>query len=417
MRDALCAVCGRREPARGLVCEADRKRLAEQLAELPGQIARIDRNLVPAASTALDGDRVRVTRVDAPLPVRTDALSLAGPGSEDVEWMPALAALHPAVRRWTTRHTVVVERRAGAEVVREERTIILWHRALVPGVDDPATGHRYPVLVDDDDQAGVVPPREWLDVWARRFRLHFGHHVPRRTFPRRPQPPRVLDADERLLEEEVRMGRVRTVLGIGGYVKPVDRPDDPLAEEWDIRFGAIPTDKAVAGNVRYLLTWLDRACDNHPDIGELAAELRSLAAELGRVLGERPDQQWLGRCPAVVVDHADGEDSRRACGAGLWQDPHASQVRCPRCQSVWGPDPRALLQLAGEIRTAWPLDRRRRYCRREITNLPALACSGCGQPLHVRWREVTAPAVDRERWWRCVGVSCSNRCPDAGKGV
>ncbi len=395
-RDTSCVVCGRREPARGRVCESDRKRLTEQLAALPGQMARIDRSLIPIAGGGLDDERVHITRVDAPIPVRVDALSLAGPGSEDVEWMPAAAVMQPAVRRWATRSTVTIERTVNGQVVQEERTIVEWHVA--------GSGE----LVGNDDQGGVVPPREWLDVWARRFRRFFGHHVPRRTYPRRPEAQAPLEAEER-------RRRARTVLGIGGYVEPVARPDDPLAEEWDIRFGERRTDHATDGNVRYLLTFLDAACDRHPDVDMLAAELRSLSAELGRVLGERRDQQWLGRCPAMIV-RRDGEEVRRPCGAGLWQNPHASRVCCPRCQSTWGPGALELLRLAGEIRQVWPLDRRRRYGVPERDGVPEQKCAGCGKPLEVRWQEVTAP-TDREQWWKYVGVSCSSRCPDAGKGV
>ncbi len=403
MSDALCAVCWRREPARGLVCEPDRKRLAAQLAALPRQILALDEHLVPTAVGFAD-ERVHLTRVEAPLPLRTDVLSLLGPGSEDVDWMPALSVLHPAVRRWSTTQTVVIERLDGRQLVREERTITDWHQELVLDAGGRS------VLVRDDDQTGVIPPREWLDIWTRRFRRHFGHHVPARTTKHRPPAEPSLEADER-------QRRARTVLGFnegrGGTIPALERPDDPLADEWVIRFGGPPRYQAAAADVRYLTTWLDAACDDHPDIGAMAAELRSLSAELRRILGEAPEQQWLGRCPAVIVE---SDDVRRPCGAGLWQDPYVSQAQCPRCSSTWGTSAPELLALARDIRTMWPLDRRRRYSAADRRQVPAVACAGCGQELAVQWREITA-AADRERWWRFSGVACASGCADAGKGV
>lgn len=407
------------------MCDACRDRLAEQLTALPRRLNDLDLQLLPAG-TGWSDDRVSVTRVEAPLPARADVLSLTGPGSEDVEWVPALVALHPAVHRWTTRQDVAVERIVDGEYVQEDRTIVRWHRAPVTVLDStqkvrcrcgdsdlhhPA-GH--PVLIADDDQAGVVPPREWVDMWARRFRSHFGHHTPSRTRPVRRWPELGPPPDAALKAAE-RQQRARTVLGMagdGGYRPPVERPDDPAAEEWRIRFGAPARFQAVIADVRYLRVWLDRACDSHPDIATMAAELRSLTAEMARALGDTPDQQWLGRCPAVIIDR--GDDTRSVCGAALWQDPHASQIQCPRCRSTWGPDPRAVLRLAGDIRQAWPLDRRRRYSTADQRSLPQQSCKACGGELDVRWREVTAPA-DKQRWWRYIGVACAD-C-DAAKGV
>jgi hypothetical protein len=195
--------------------------------------------------------------------------------------------------------------------------------------------------------------------------------------------------------------------GHAGDPRGVDwRPDDPLEQEWAIRFGDPAPGRRMTGDVRYLLTWLDHIGDDGYELAAFATQLRALSAELTRTLGERPDDQWLGRCPTLLTPRgADGEEQvRRPCGAGLWQDPHAQQVRCPRCTATWGPNIRELLHLAAEIRRVWPVDVRRRYSRAEkdvtskqVGSRPG--CPRCGQPALLVWRDVTA-AGDRSRWWR-----------------
>jgi hypothetical protein len=157
------------------------------------------------------------------------------------------------------------------------------------------------------------------------------------------------------------------------------------------------------------------ACLHDIGIADFTAELRALSAELTRVLGEQPDQQWLGRCPATIADHATPDDGR-PCGAGLWQDPHASVVECPHCHATWGPRATDLLTLAGQIRRVWPVDRRRRYTADDVDAVPALPCPapGCGQTLDLWWREVTA-TTDRRRWWRPDKITCPSGCAEAEK--
>jgi DNA-directed RNA polymerase subunit RPC12/RpoP len=188
------------------------------------------------------------------------------------------------------------------------------------------------------------------------------------------------------------------------------REEDPVADAWEIRFGQVGTPRGAAVNIRYLHAWLPRVAERGDvDVSRFAAGLRSMSAELTRVLGERPDDQWLGRCPATIID-----DGRGACGTGLWQDPHASVVECPRCRSAWGPRPVHLVHLASEIRRVWPLDRRRRYNAEEIDALRPISCPGCVQPVAVKWQEVTAVA-DRGRWWRPVRAVCgTDGCEQAG---
>lgn len=385
MTDDLCVVCRRREPASGYVCQPDRARIAEQLGDLPRKIAALSVQLMPGPAGA--GERVSVSRTGSPTPARLDVLSLIGPGASDIT-----AAFHPLVRRWRTSRTVTVSViKALGELEVEDREVIEWHREIA--LDDEGR----PVYVLDDDQAGAVPPAEWLAGWARAWRAHFGHHTP----APKPSPGHLRGGSD-----------IATRLGLGPARKPADRPMDPLADEMNSRFGVAFT-TAAATNVKYLLTWLDHACDADADVAAMASELRALAAELTRVLGERPDQQWLGRCPAVLSQDT-GTDE--VCGASLWQDPHASQVQCPRCHTTWGPRGVELLYLASEIRRVWPVDRRRRYNADEIDGLAPPACRACRATMKITWREVTATTDDR-RWWRPDAMACPGGCPDPGRSL
>jgi hypothetical protein len=196
------------------------------------------------------------------------------------------------------------------------------------------------------------------------------------------------------------------------------REDDPVCDLWTLRFGESKTPFDTGNNIRYLNMWLAAAAElDAVDMAAFTAELRSLTAELTRVLGEKPDQQWLGRCPAQLVDADTG--AKASCGAGLWQDPHASVVECPRCHSAWGPRMVHLVHLAADIRRVWPLDRRRRYNAEEIDALRPLRCPGCGEhDVQITWQEVTGVG-DKLRWWRPVRTRCRNRavpeCAKAGE--
>lgn len=406
MGEALCVVCRRREPVSGHVCDVDRDRIADQLGGLLRLMTRLRTSLVPSPGPA--SDRVNTSRTGSPMPARLDVLSLIGPGNEAVT-----ATLHPLIRHWSTTRTVDVTTVVGGKLTTIEREIVEWHREAARTADGRE------ILVGSD-QIGTLPPAEWLDSWVRAWRRHFNHSVPLRTRTELPPAPPRPDwrgtSDPALTGRRAghRQARINLVLGLvygyGGNLPAEERREDPLADEWEIRFGEPPRDTASADNVRYLLTWLDEACEQDVGIGALAGELRALTAELTRVLGELPDQQWLGRCPATVTDRDTG--SSRPCGAGLWQDPHASQVQCPRCQSTWGPRKVELLHLATEIRRTWPVDRRRRYTLTEIEELRPLHCPTCGRDALIGWRDVTA-TTDTARWWRPERVHCPAGCPDA----
>lgn len=454
----MCVVCHRQPPERGLVCGSDRDALAGQLYGVIGQVRRLEAELSPGARRG-DGVRVSASKGNAPLPTRLDALSLLGPGSGNVT-----AMLHPQVRHWQTTHeayvtsvrsTTVRENpdwpaRTVADVVTELRTIVQWHRELA--LDDAGK----PLLVADDDQIGTLPPREWLESWSQLWQERFLHGLPRpgRSVPwpnprggpktiqaayaratatvaglRPVQPPgvaalAVLAADPvtapavaamKAIKEQydtaVRDTLSGRSLGYAGDRTRWSRTDDPAVDDLIARFGDAGHSTAVARSVAYLLLWLDDACDRDDTaIGDFAGELRSMSAELARVLGEQPDQMWLGRCPARITDL--GTEQTRLCGAGIWQDPHASQVQCPRCHSTWGPRRVELLHLAIEMRRSWPVDRRRLYTVEERKVVRRPRCRGCGVFADIRWREVT-PLGSKIRVWQPVGASCSSGCDEA----
>lgn len=423
----LCTVCRRREPTSGQVCDPDLTTMSELLADLPRKLRLLPLMLMPGQSPA--GEKVATTRVGSPTPARLDALSLVGPGST-----PVPGALHPLVRRWSTQHAVQVEARVGMYKV-ETRTalIVEWHQEIA------LDGDGRPVLVPDDDQTGVLPPAEWLDQQVSAWRRVFGHTRPPAAYVQAsagPKPPRDVIAwvlqhgtaqqvaalfAVQDLTKKFRQGLVDLVVGNepghDGHRPTHLREDDPVADLWTLRFGepALHRNAGVGANIRYLAAWLRRAAAHDQlDFGRFAAELRSLSAELTRVLGEKPDQQWLGRCPAQLLHVDDDGQIRTSCGGGLWQDPHASVVECPRCHSTWGPRVVHLVHLAAEIRRVWPLDRRRRYAGAERDALKPLPCPACGKSVTIIWRRATAIG-DTEPWWRPARTHCPDGCVKAGE--
>lgn len=379
-----CVVCRRREPDSGAVCNPDRDLIASMVADLPRKLGVLPLQLMPGAGAG--GERVSTSRTGSPVPGRLDALSMAGPGSPEVT-----AAFHPHIRRWKTQRRMTVAAVINRKLVVEERTITDWHQELTL---DP---NGRPVLALNDDQLGILPPAEWLASWAAVWRSRLGHH-------RRPAPRRPSGRYREHLDAVQRQAMATRILGLGPSRST--GPYDPLVEEWETRFGEPTRDEQPAADATYLLTYLDRICDRGDDVEIMATELRALTAELVRILGERPDQQWLGRCPATLTDTT----RTRPCGAGLWQDPHASGVQCPRCHTTW--PHRDILALAAEIRRVWPIDRRRRYHAGEIAALTLPRCPSCGRQVEVTWADVTATLDDRY-WWRPDKTRCPAGCPEA----
>ncbi len=436
MVETLCVVCWHRPPTRGVVCDQDRERITAQLAELPRMMAALALHLVPTA-VGFRTDRVATTRTGSPTTARLDVLNLAGPGTDGLSPQTVAGMLHPQVRKWRTVHRVVVTTTVGGTRRQVERDVVEWHQEMVrkppyTPVHVARTGDRDvfhpairpvvgpPVLVADNDQTGLLPPAEWLDSWARMWRRRFGHATPpaRRAQGAEKTPAGARIAAAAMVLAAQHRYNVQVILGLspGHGGAPTLRAPDPLADEWMIRYGEPAADRASHSNVTYLLAWFDQASEHDLGIGDFAAELRSLTAELGRVLGEQPDEQWLGRCPARITDRV--TEVARLCGAGLWQDPHASQVQCPRCRSTWGPKRVELFHLAMEIRRVWPIDRRRRYTTADANTASDAApdCPGCGVQTEVAWRDVTA-TDDRERWWRPERAVCPNECVEAGRVI
>lgn len=414
-----CVVCRHRDAH--VVCTEDRHRAAQMLTALPRRIAALPLLLVPGRSAP--GDRVSTTVVEARMPVRADTLTLIGPGSD------VTAHLHPLVRHWATQRTVTVHVTVAGRRRAQQVTLTEWHNELV------LDGDGKPVLVTNGDQVGVLPPVEWLDQWTRNWRRDLGHSVGPRTrradpaagYPTRAAMYRAMadtdPADSPAVAAMIAQWRTETArvaLGLNTH----HRGDDPLADEWEIRWGEPDRYHAYVANTRYLMTWLDEACDRDLDIAAFFAELRALHAELGRVLGEQPDDEWIGRCPALIEDPDDG--TTRPCGAGLWKDPYigtysnghmigVGRVECPRCHSAWT-TPTEITALAQQIRRVWPVDRRRRYTTDDIDRLAAPKCRSCTQPVIIEWRDVTA-TTDRTRWWQPAGSSCPNNCEEARRAV
>jgi hypothetical protein len=342
-----------------------------------------------------------------------------------------------------------------------------------PHADDDV--HRPPAgrprLVLLDDQVGAVPPAEWCDMWVRRWRLTLQHHHTRLPAGRwvdygeADQAKRLTRA---AIAEQTRIGRGvppmlaavaayvavahayaqharrvtvgNALLGIrhdgqkhtarvldaitGGGPPPICH--DTAAAEWSVRYGTTQTAATVEVDAQYLTTWLPLLAemdddDDHLGLAEFAAELRALHRELEHVLGETRDEQWLGRCPAHLVDPRTGDETGTVCGAGLWHDPHRTgwRIECPRCHSSW-PE-REWLALAAKIRYEWPIDPRRRYtlgdrkaAERNLDRLPT--CRGCERTMSVDWRPAPERG-DRQEMWRPTRMVCPQGCLAGGTAV
>lgn len=393
-----CVVC-RAKP--GPVCHADQALIDRMLAEIPRRLAAVANALTPSRAQA--GERVGVSaHVHSSAPARINALSLVGPGGD----VPA--SLHPQVRHWHATRLVDVVRIDGGRAYTVRVKVVDWFSEIVLGTDGN------PVIFDD--QIGVVPPREWLDMQVRRWRAHFGHHVPARTRlgPQRAYLPAAYRTLLRLPDGARTVGFLLAAhaasgaharLAYRGLLAYETTDRDPAIADLERR------GHAMGWDIDYLRTWLAEACGEEGlDLAAFVAQLTALHAEIARVLGDTPDREWVGRCPAFIADvDADGEPAgrKRPCGAGLWQENGAyvsAQVVCPRCRSTWETRGHAGAGTAREIRRVWPIDRRRRYTADQIDRITAPRCV-CGKRVKVEWRDVTG-TQDRQRTWQPVGAHC-----------
>ncbi len=410
----LCVVC-RAQP--GPVCRDDQTRMDRQLAALPAKLAAVATGaLMPARPAA--AERVAMSaHVHSSLPANGGALNLIGPGGD----VPPI--LHPLVRHWSTKRKVLVT----THVVGYARTVAVevtdWFHEMV--VDDDGR----PVMVPDDDQIGVIPPREWLDMQVRRWRAHFGHHVPARTMfgPTRgylpaaylpllplPDGPRTVGF---LLAAHAADGAYQRLAHRGLLAYETTGERDPAVADVEGRGR-----RSMGWDIHYLRTWLTEACgQENLDMAAFAAQLAGLHGEIARVLSDTPDQEWIGRCPAFLAEYdPDGEPTGRQkpCGAGLWQDNDAfisAQVVCPHCHTTWDTRGHAGAGTAREIRRVWPIDRRRRYTADEVDRLHTPRC-GCGKRVTVDWRDVTGTR-DKQRTWQPAGAHCPDGCAEARRTI
>lgn len=410
---ARCVVC---HDQPGPVCSTDQHLIDEQLAALPRRLATLAG--APLPGQAASGERVAVSsHVATPVPGGVARMSLLGPGGQ----VPVV--LHPLVRHWSAKRKVLVTTHVVGHARQVQVEVTDWFHELVRDEDGN------PVMVPDDDQTGVVPPREWLDMQVRRWRAHFGHQVPHRTLlPRHstrayvppsyvtllrvPDGPRLVGF---LAAAHVASG-AQARMAYSGLL--TDSTPADVAADAERRPGVAPPAESMRWDTKYLRTWLAKACaEDALDMAEFAAQLRALHAEIGRCLGDTPDQEWIGRCPAFIAELGDdGEPTGRKvpCGGGLWQDNNAftAQVKCPRCCMTWDTRGHAGAGTAREIRRVWPVDRRRRYSAPEIDRLVTPKCRGCGSRVKIEWRDVTGTR-DRQRTWQPVSARCGNSCDEA----
>lgn len=388
--DLPCPCCGHRRPHVGAACPTCRTRMTDWLQAMPGQIARLALCLLPGSTPA--GDRVSTSRTGSPTPARLDVLSLLGPGSAGVHH--DRRALQPIVRRTATLTTVTVH---GSARLADGRTmpttrdqqIVTWTQHAATGPDGRVL-HTLP-----DDQIGSIPPLEWLDATITAWRRAAGLSLPGRG-------PSIADGRAER-GPDVLIGL--RLLGVASQ-----RGVDTTEAEWRARYGLAKTAATADRDVRWLLRWLDEACDRDlGGIGRFHAELRALHSELERALGETRDETYLGRCPTLLTDRETGAET--PCGFSLWQDPHTVMVDCGRCRASWQQG-RGWIDLAVAIQRHWPVDKRRRYSAdeadRAVASPWAPACGDCGARLPVGWHDVTEPRDTRRMFrpevGRCTAV-------------
>ena len=105
-----------------------------------------------------------------------------------------------------------------------------------------------------------------------------------------------------------------------------------------------PHGATLSGVVRFLRTWLDRACAEHPAIDDFHHEVKALRARAQGAANRQPRPGWTLTCPADVED---GE-----CGASIriTGEDFGGSVTCRSCRSVWTVD--RLIAVAAASRDA-----------------------------------------------------------------
>jgi hypothetical protein len=236
-----CAGCYRANPTPAGVCEGCRQRAADQLAALPKLHEKLILAQIPGSTV---GGRPGGKRVDAPLPVRVDPLSLLAAGTFDVD---------------------------ADELV---------------------------------EQTGSLPLALWLNAWAgdwveRHYPITRPREIPVGGWPGRPGDPALM--------RQLLTGAGKLVVGYEVDGRPIRRPiSDTLEAEYAARYGRADAD-VIARTVRYLANRLDAACDRHEQIADFLGGLRVLYGACQAAVGEHSDLHHLGRCPERRLDHETGE--------------------------------------------------------------------------------------------------------------
>lgn len=478
--DRLCLVGGHPHDGDGTLCARHTTELQDTVADVARMTRELGYHLIPGSAVAGEKVSTSRTGSPTPARLDVLSLIGPGGADvrRDARNLAPLVRRWSTVHRYTVDTPAgPVERDMRvwhAEMVTAGPAIPSTCRCGDPAHDGgtpTGTPTGRPVLRMDDDQVGAVPPAEWADTWVRRWRLilqdqyrWIGHARPGGWVDYTPTYTDA-DQDKRLtragLGEMVRISRgmpnvqravaaflaIRVayadahravgnaLLGIRrDGADHVTRAEDALAGarpptvahdtagvEWAMRYGTARTAAAVEVDAHYLATWLPQIAlvddpDQLADLAGFTAELRALHKELQHVLGETKDEQWLGRCPVVLLDER-GEPTGRVCGAGLWHDPHRPhwRIACPRCHSSW---PEVdWLALAARIRHAWPIDTRRRYTAadRRTAELAASmpTCRGCDRTMAVDWRPSPVRG-DREPMWRPLKLLCPAGCLAGG---
>jgi len=470
----VCLFSGHQHHGAGGFCG---DHLAETRTLIAG-VARMTRelgyHLMPGAGPA--GEKVTTSRTGSPTPARLDVLSLIGPGVTEIRTDPRSLAVQ--VRRWSTVTTYDVTVWRDGKQVTERRELRDYHAEILSdGAGRPVTRlisdqvgavppaewldawvRRFRIALQHPPRplpAGARligrppvldaegnPPAGWVDYGeaeqAKRLAL-----AAMREWVRicRGAPTKLGAVAEFLgIRQTVKYLRDEvgaTVLGLRAYgpehvarvetalagARPPVVAHDTATAEWILRYGAARTAAAVEVDAGYLTRWLPMVVaindDGDPlELADFAAELRHLHRELECVLGLTRDDQWVGRCPARLVDVHTGDETGKICGAGIWHDAHrdGAPIRCPRCHSSW--KPKEWLSLAARIRHDWPIDVRRRYTAGDrkfaesvVERLPR--CRGCEATMAVRWvREYRRG--DRVALYRPAGYECPNACLSGG---
>lgn len=481
----ICLVGGHRHHGAASICDEHLDEISTLIDGVTRMTRQLGYHLMPGSSPAT-GEKVTSPNPFSSTPTNLAVLSLVGPGVTEIRRDRRSMAVQVRRWSTVSTYDVrfirdgepVTERRElrsfHSELVTDGRPTGTRCRCGEHSEQDNPTGTPpgRAVLRVVDDQVGAVPPTEWLDHWVRTFRRHLGHGAaPTPAGAWIPYPgqdarlkrvavtewlrlntgrPAAMPAVAAFLQVRLAYsvalanGRAqlgRAVLGmstdgparqaradaaLAGRRPPVLAYDTTTAE-WILRYGIAKTAATVEVDASYLKTWLPLvAAGDQGDRLELARftiELRALHRELEHVLGLTHDDQWVGRCPAQLIDPRTGDSSGRLCGAGIWHDPHRSTeqrrppIECPRCHTQW--PVKEWMALKARIRHDWPIDERirytapqRRYAESVVERIPK--CVGCEATMSVRWL-LDYRRGDRERLYRPAGYVCPNRCISGGQ--